>query len=104
MAEGQGQGAEGPRLLATQADRDAFLRGEVRPLLEGLAVQYYATTPPPEDIVGFLIEAIQRTSCLPPPPEGGLEEDDAEEAQELKEKIQDLKAQITLLEQKKTRR
>mmetsp|Transcript_82905 Transcript_82905/g.162546 ORF Transcript_82905/g.162546 Transcript_82905/m.162546 type:complete len:95 (+) Transcript_82905:102-386(+) len=89
------------RPLATQADRDQFLRGEVRPLLESLAVAYYATTPPPEDIVGFLIETLLRTKNLPTPPEGALDEDEEIDAQDLQERIKDLKVQIEHLSSKR---
>lgn len=46
------------------------LQGEVRHLLENLAVQFLAATPPPEDSVAFLIDALQRVSGRPLPGSG----------------------------------
>mmetsp|Transcript_5039 Transcript_5039/g.9698 ORF Transcript_5039/g.9698 Transcript_5039/m.9698 type:complete len:93 (+) Transcript_5039:76-354(+) len=80
--------------FATAQDRHSFIYGKVRPLLEDLALAYYSTSPPPEDIVAFLVNALRRQHGLPEPPSGGLPEQEAEEAEELAKRVAQLREEI----------
>jgi len=81
-----------------------LVRKEVRPLLENLAVSFYMASPPPEDIVGFLIANLQRQASLPAPEEGGLDEDERLETKEMEENIKELQAQCAQLQKALSRK
>jgi len=71
--------------------RQNFIRTEVHPLMEELAVDYYAAAPPPEDIVKHLIQSLVRRKSLPEPPSGELDDAALKKAQDLVEQLHSLK-------------
>merc|ERR1719336_2098017 len=80
--------------FATAKDRTDFLREEVRPTLEDLAVAFYSTVPPPEDIVSFFIDTIMSKHGLKEPKTGDLDEFEQEEADALAERVAALREQV----------
>mmetsp|Transcript_47622 Transcript_47622/g.101949 ORF Transcript_47622/g.101949 Transcript_47622/m.101949 type:complete len:108 (+) Transcript_47622:171-494(+) len=83
-----------PRIISGKVEKESFLTREVRPMLETLAVQYYTTTPPPEDIVGFLIDTLVHQRGLPQPAEGALKDYEVDEVENLKNKVKELQASV----------
>eukprot|EP00439_Symbiodinium_sp_Y106_P014242 s4188_g2.t1 len=84
---------EKSRLVSAQ-DREDFMRYEVRPVLEDLAAAYWSTSPPPEDIVAFLINTLTVQYGLADPPGGALTEEAMSEMQDVEFRIKTLKKEV----------
>ncbi|CAK0815343.1 unnamed protein product [Prorocentrum cordatum] len=83
--------ARGAAEVSRREIRQKFIKTEVHPLMEELAVDYYAAAPPPEDIVKHLIQSLVRRKSLPEPPSGELDDSALEKAQALVEQLHNLK-------------
>eukprot|EP00931_Biecheleriopsis_adriatica_P072444 TRINITY_DN4672_c0_g1_i1.p1 TRINITY_DN4672_c0_g1~~TRINITY_DN4672_c0_g1_i1.p1 ORF type:complete len:100 (+),score=25.99 TRINITY_DN4672_c0_g1_i1:82-381(+) len=85
--------AHNSRIHSAQ-DKDDFLRQEVRPVLEDLAAAYWSTTPPPEDIVAFLIDTLTVQYGVKEPQSGPLNEAAESDTIDINMRIKSLKKEI----------
>mmetsp|Transcript_48867 Transcript_48867/g.79296 ORF Transcript_48867/g.79296 Transcript_48867/m.79296 type:complete len:97 (+) Transcript_48867:84-374(+) len=83
--------------VTTDKERTEFLRHDLRPLMEDLATVYWATSPPPEDIVAFLIETLIHDKGLPEPETGALSENFKLETSDVLKRIQILQKEVDRL-------
>mmetsp|Transcript_58801 Transcript_58801/g.140005 ORF Transcript_58801/g.140005 Transcript_58801/m.140005 type:complete len:94 (-) Transcript_58801:69-350(-) len=80
--------------LASAQDREEFLRKELRPVLEDLAASYWSTSPPPEDIVAFLINTLTVQYGLAEPATGALPDEAVQEMADVEFRIKNLKREV----------